>query len=473
MKEQISRSVFWMVWSRGAVQVISFVSTILVARLLSPADYGLMALTAIWIYTVSLVAELGLATAILQFRDMDDAELNACFWLSLALGAVGYAGLYAAAPAVAWWFANPRIVSVLRVAGLSLPMLAARLVPDGLLRKRLELHRVAQTDVISALVTIPVVLGLALSGAGVWALVAGAVVMPFAQAATTFWFARWRPGLRLGTRRFREILRYSVGALGSKVGWVVFQQLDTFVLGKIAGAMGTGFYSMGKTLAHLAPDKISVAANQLASPIMAGLQSDTAAMRRSLLRAMRLVGCITAPLCMGLMLVADDVVWLALGPKWMPAVPVVRVLAVCALIRSLDVLFAPVLFARYRTSFMCAWTAGLLLVMPAVFWAGAVWRDGVGVALGWVAVYPLFVAWLANEALAERRRLDLLDRIIRLLLAAASGAVVYGGAIYLSGGSLPGELGEVTSWVVRRPSARPRVVRPFSAIPLSRGEQTL
>jgi hypothetical protein len=136
---------------------------------------------------------------------------------------------------------------------------------------------------------------------------------------------------------------------------------------------------------------------------------------------------------------------------------------------------------------------------------GAVRLGAVGVALGWVLVYPLFVVWLATEALEELRLPwktawrqlrpiaralvlmmpfvvlvrsawpggELLDRIIRLGLASASGAIVYGAAIYLWGGGLPGELGEVSSWIVRRPAPRTREVPPLSALPLASGEQTL
>lgn len=503
MKDQIARSVFWIVWSRGVVQALSLVSTILVARLLSPGDYGLMALTAIWVYTLSLVAELGLATTILQFRDLDDAELNACFWFSLALAAIGYGGLYAAAPDMARWFDNPRIADLLRVMGLSLPLFVARLVPDSLLRKRLELHKVSFAEVLSTAVAIPVLLTLAWFGAGVWALVTGALVMSFVQGVTSFWLAGWIPGLRMNTRRFGEILRYSLAAFGAKVGWVAYQQLDTFILGKTSGEIVTGFYAVGRLIAHLPSDKISAAVNQLASPIMAGLQADIGAMRASLLRGIRLVGCVTGPLCVGLALLADDLVGLALGEKWMPAVPVVRVLAVSALLRSLEVLFPPVLFARSRAAFMCGWLACLLLVMPLVFWGGAVRLEGVGVALGWVVIYPLFAVWLANEALKELclrwktiwhqlrpiagglllmtvfivllrwgwSGFDLLGRVTRLVLASVSGAIVYGGTIYLWGGSLPHELSEVISWILRRPSRRPQD-RSLSTLLLSGGEHS-
>ncbi|MER3424921.1 MAG: hypothetical protein C4293_18565 [Nitrospiraceae bacterium] len=170
MKERIARSVFWMVWSRGGIQLVSFLSTVIVARLLTPSDYGLMALAGIWTGIIGMAASLGLGGAIVQFRNLEESELNACFWMTLAVACLGYAGLYTAAPFLAAWFESPMLSAVLRVAGLSLPLTVVGLIPDALLRKELELDKIAQAEILASFSIIPVMLGLALAGAGVWAL---------------------------------------------------------------------------------------------------------------------------------------------------------------------------------------------------------------------------------------------------------------------------------------------------------------
>jgi O-antigen/teichoic acid export membrane protein len=481
MKDRIARSVFWIVWSRGAVQLVSFFSTLVVARLLSPADYGLMALTGVWTFGIAVIAELGLGVAIVQFPDLEARELNTCFWLIAGTAGVGYLALYASAPTIAAWFAVPSLGSVLRVAGLSLALVAIRAVPDGLLRKRLELDRISQGETASVVVAVPVVLGLAWSGAGVWALVAGALVMPLVQSIVSFWFAGWRPGLRIGSRRLREILRYSLAALGNRVGWAAYQQIDAVVLGKISGNAVLGLYSMAKVLGTLPVDKVSVMANQLALPIMAGLQTDRTAMRDGFLRGLRLVACLTVPLCVGTALVADDLVSIAFTSTWQPMVPLLRVLCLFGLIRSLDNLLPPVLFARYRAAFMCWWTGALLLVMPVAFWIGAASLGPLGVALASIVVYPMLMAWMAREALSELdisakvlwhqlRPImgatllmgaavlvvlstipgsDFFDRLARLGLAVGVGVLVYASAIFRLGGPLVGEIARVSGWLLR------------------------
>lgn len=483
VKERIIQSVRWLVWSRGVAQTVSFVSTLLVARLLSPGDYGLMALATIWTSTLVLVAELGLGGAIIQFPHLEEGELNACFWLTMAMAGAGYAGLYAGAPAIASWFGTPKLSDVLPVVALTLPLTALRVVPEGLLRKRLEIDKVSRAEVAGVLVTLPLVLGLAWLGMGVWALVAGSLVLALVQLLAVSWYVRWRPGLHLGSTRLTAILRYSLTTLGVRAGWTAYEQADRFVLGKVSGnAIVLGHYTMARLLATLPVEKISAVANQLVSPMLAALQTDRSAMRDSFLRGLRLVACLTVPFCAGMAVVADDLVFVALSEKWMPMVPLLQILCLFGLIRCLDTLLPGVLFARYRGGFLFWRTAALLLVMPLIFWAGAARWGAVGVALGLTVVYPLFSIRMAAEALAE---LDLDwrtvwsqlapiagataamvalmlivrwsmpgssvgDRLVRLAVASGPGVLLYAAAIFWRGRRVAGEVMEVAGLFLPR-----------------------
>ena len=114
-----------------------------------------------------------------------------------------------------------------------------------------------------------------------------------------------------------------------------------------------------------------------------------------------MVAWVTFPLCMGLMVVAKDLVWVALTDAWMGAVPIIQVLSLYAMIRSMAVLLPPVLMARYRPRFLFGYNLALLGVMPLAFWLGAVWWGPVGAAMAWVTVYPLLMLRMAREALHE------------------------------------------------------------------------
>ena len=481
MNELLARSVFWIVWSKGAGQLISFLSVLLVARLLDPADYGLMALAGIWTGMMAMISEMGLGAAIIQFREVDDAELNGCFWLTMAAATVGYVILYGMAPAIATWFDAPKLTSVLRVIALTLPLMAVRVVPDSLLRKRLAFDRLSQADIAAVLLNVPIVLGLAWYGAGVWALVAGALVVALLQAAFSFWYARWRPGLQMGSARLPDLVRYSLATLGSRLTWAAYQQADTFFLGRVSGDIALGFYSMAKHLAALPVTKVSGVVNQLASPLMAELQENLPALRASVLRGVRLVSSISLPLCVGGILVAEDLVRVALTEKWAPVAPLLRILMCYSIISSLAVLFAPMLMARYRMGFVLRYSTVQLLLMSLGFWFGATWWGPVGVALAWTIVYPIGFSWLLRESLRELEMrwpqllaelkpaalstlvmvvTGLVGRLLwdsfaydlplaRLATMVGAGAIGYIVTLWLIGGPLRGEIREVAGWLVR------------------------
>ena len=156
LKVRVARSMFWITWSRGVLQLLSLVTTLVVARILVPADYGVMALASIWVTSAGLLADMGLGAAIIQFRDLERREIDTCFWITMSLAVVSYAVLSLAAPIIALWFDSPPLAGVLPVVALVLPLTACRVVSDSLLRKRLALDRVAQAEVIGSLVTLPV-----------------------------------------------------------------------------------------------------------------------------------------------------------------------------------------------------------------------------------------------------------------------------------------------------------------------------
>jgi teichuronic acid exporter len=194
------------------------------------------------------------------------------------------------------------------------------------------------------------------------------------------------------------------------------------------------------------------------------------------------VTCLTLPLCVGLALVADDLIPVVLGEKWMEVTPLFQVFCLYALTHSVEVLLPPVLLARYRSGFLLKWTVALLVVMPGPFVAGALWRGAFGAAVALVLVYPWAMVWMAREALKELGlsakelfrqlrpiavptglmalsvvmvqwglpTLELMQPLLRLVVASTIGAVVYVSAVSLMRRPLANEIWEVLGWILRR-----------------------
>ena len=482
LKTRVASSIFWLAWSRGVVQLLSFATTVLVARILVPADYGVMALASVFIGTVVMLADMGLGTAIIQFRDLNRRELNTCFWIIVTLAAIAYAALAVLAPVIADWFAVPRLADVLPVLALVLPVTACSVVSDSLLRKSLALNRVSQAEIIGNALALPVMVGFALAGFGVWTLVAGSLVVSVVKSIATFAFAPWLPGLRIGGRRAKEMIDFSLTVLGASVMWALKEQTDLLVIGKVTGQITVGFYSMAKDLAMLPTAKISNVVNTLSSPMMAELQTDVEAMRGAFYRAVRLTSAIALPTSTGLALVADDMVAVLLGPKWLPAVPILRLLCLYAAVRAVDTLLPPVLIARRRQRFLFWYVFALLIAMPAAVALGASWNGATGAVVLFTPVYCGLMVILTKEALAELKggflelwsetwpvlaataavaAVVLLLReitfagpsespLVELILLSASGAVTYLGALFVVGRTVIAEGAEIVGWILFR-----------------------
>src|SRR6516165_11437667 len=329
-RRRIASSIFWLAWSRGVLQILSFATTLLVARILLPADYGAMAVVGIFTGSMAILVEMGLGAAIIQFRDLEKREIDTCFWITMTLAVMGWIVLSLAAPLIACWFKIPRLAEVLPVSALVLPLTACSVVSDSLLRKRLALDRVSQAEVIGGAVTLPVMLVCAFGfpGLGIWILVIGTLLAPAARSVATFGFAPWWPGLHIGGRRVREMLHFSLTSLGIKVLWGLREDSDVLVIGKLTGEITLGLYSMAKDVALLPGSKISTVVNMLSSPMMAALQTNIDAMRAALYRALRLTAAIALPTSAGMALVADEAVEVLLGPRWADAAPLLRLLCV-------------------------------------------------------------------------------------------------------------------------------------------------
>jgi O-antigen/teichoic acid export membrane protein len=333
------------------------------------------------------------------------------------------------------------------------------------------------------MVSLPLTLGCALAGFGVWTLVIGSLVNPAVRSIATFAFAPWYPGLRIGGARVRDVIHFSLATLGVKMMWALREWGNTLVIGKVTGQVDTvGLYSMAEEIALLPASKITTVVNMLSSPVMAELQADIDTMRTAFYRAVRLTAAFVLPASAGMALVAEEMVAVLLGPKWLPAVPVLRLLCVYAAVRGLDTLLPPVLFARRREKFLFWYCLALLVLAPTAGVMGALWNGAQGTVMLATPVYCAVMAIMATKALAEMnakfselwsalwpiivatalmsltvlllREFALAGRsdppLLRLLFLSASGAIAYGAALFAIGSPVIGEGAEVLGWILRR-----------------------
>ena len=390
LDRSFARGLAWTSGARWASQLVSWLSTFLVARLLVPADYGLVGMATVFLGLVRLLSEFGLGTAVVTLRDLDRRQIAQLNGLAVLAGVAGMALTSLLAVPIGRFYGAPRLPAVVLAMGTTFVISAFRSVPLGLLQKQLRFRRVALADMVESVTVAVAAVLLALAGFGYWTLVLGwivgalvSTVLLVAQAPHPFAWPRRRD---LGAA-----LHFSGHVLGSRAAWYAYSNADFLIAGRLLGPTALGFYTLAWNLASVPVDKVVTVVLRLTPAFFAALREDLAELRRYLLALTEGLALLTFPLAVGLALVADDFVLVALGPKWTGTIAPLRLLALYASIRSLAPLLPQALNALGESRFAMWNNAAAALLLPAGFLAGS--RFGtLGIAAAWIAVHPLVLA---------------------------------------------------------------------------------
>lgn len=431
------RSALWMMAESWLVRLVSLLAFLALARLLQPADFGLMALAGVYLTFCGFVIDQGLGTALVQREELEPGHLNVVFWAQLVLGCALAALTLAAAGWIAEIFAEPRLAPVLRALALLPPITALTLVQQALLRRELRFRALALRHMVSAVAGAAVGVALAALGHGVWSLVAQ-MLAGAAVGLVILWRASsWRPRLSLSPRHVRDLAGFGAAVFAHEIAWALTYQIDRILLGRIAGAGAVGLYTVSQRLTAIIGEMLAAGLQGLVVPVFSRVQHDPEAVLRGLARGYRLIAFIAIPAFVGVAMVAPELVPVLLGAQWIEAVPVVQASALPALIYALGFLLSNMLTAIGRPGLRLALTLGqaclsVLFVLAAVRWGPA----AVALAMGAAAL----TAYLANAAMLARLiGLDPLAYHLQAWPAALASALMAAGlwAIGAHAGALP------------------------------------
>ncbi len=381
----------------GLGKLISLLSTLVLARILAPEDFGLLALATTVTGLIGYLNEVGIGASIVQRQNVSPAEINGCFGIALltsgALAAVTFLLSWPAAS----FFAMPALQPVIAVIGFGFLFGALNTVPAALLRREMRLQAVLWLGVVGAVVQSLVAIPLAMLGLKHWALV-GAFFTGSLVATVWYWrVVPWRPTLPLRLREGRKLFDYGLNITYTRLLWHLYTNVDKLIVGKLLGERAVGVYDMGKSLAGLPATQVTGLVTAIALPVFANLQTDPPRLRAAILRLTRGVAYLMFPALAGLAVVADDLVDVLLGAQWHAAVVPLQALCVGELVRSVAALLSQVLISTGNVRRLVRYSALCAVVLPSAIAFGA-WRLGLlGVSLAWAVVYPVLSLWLLRE----------------------------------------------------------------------------
>ena len=422
-RQKVIVGFYWTGGARIAGQILTWAITLYVIRLLTPGDYGLLAMATVFASFLTLMGEAGLGAAIVQAPAVDDQKLRGIFAAVILVDTVLFAVQYAAAPAIAWFFGEERLTAIIRV--LSLPFLISMfsVIPMSMLARALDFKRPSIIGLVSSVLGSVSTLLLAQNGYGVWALVIGNVITQFCVTAGAIMvapFLRWPDFSMKGTR---GLIVFGGQFTSARLLWFFYSQADMLIAGKLLGRELLGFYSVAMHLASLPVQKISAVINQVTFPAFAHTQHDGATVSQYLLKAVRLLSFFAFPVLWGISSVSSEVVAVVLGDKWQSAALPLRLLP---LVMPLSML-SPFLNSAFQglgrggVVFRNVLTAAS--IMPLAFVVGVQW-DLTGLALAWVFCFPLVFA------LNLRRMLPLVGLDFPRFFRAMAPSVVAAAVMY-------------------------------------------
>ena len=387
LDKHLAHSLAWRAATNWASQLVSWASLFVVVRLLTPADFGIVAMALVLFPYLRILGEFGIPQTIVNLRDLTDEQLAQLNTVSLMLSI----GCFGIAVALAWplalFFKTPQLAPVVVVTCLGLIPLGFRSVSEGLLSKEMQFRTLSWFEAIRALIATAVTLVLAFVGFGYWALVLGNLVATFAR---TILLGSSRPHRfampRMAT--LKEPLSFGRHILVSVIALSAYERLDNVTAGRVLGQAALGVYGLAWNLAYVPLDKVTSLVTTIIPTYLAAARKEPESLRRYVRTLSEALALATFPATIGLGIVARELVPVALGAKWVGVIAPLQVLSIYAAFRSIVAIIPKVLTAVGNARFVMWNDLRALVMLPIAFYIGSHWGTA-GIAWGWIAAYPL------------------------------------------------------------------------------------
>lgn len=376
--------------------VLQTVQLIVLARLISPQDFGTMAMILSVTAFIQLFADLGISTTIIYSTSISKEVLSTLYWLNVIMGAILSALVGIGSPWIADFYRNANLGTPLALTGTSFLFLALGQQIKVLAEKRMAFKSVAIVEGTSAVISTGVTIAMAVSGAGVYSLVVGMLALALGNTILYWIFARdgWRPQFCFRLREASEHLRAGLYLLGTSLANTATLQADVIIVGRLLGGAVLGSYTVPRELCLKIMFATNPIVNRVGTPLIAKAQHDRELLRKVYLATIRMTSSINFPIYGGIAVFRHEIVEIVFGPNWTSSADLLGVMAVWGMFRALGnpsgILFSGT--GRAKMAFVQS-LAVTATIIPTI-WLGSIWGTfGVAVALGGYYLIFAFVIW--------------------------------------------------------------------------------
>ena len=349
LKERTAKSIAWGAINNGATQVLNLVFGIILARKLSEADYGIVALITIFTTLAGCIQAAGFSQALANLKPPTQRDYNAVAWFNIFAGFSLYIILFFCAPLIAWFFDQPALTDVSRVAFLTIPISAIGIVPNAKLWIELRNREQAIASIIALIISGCCGVWLAWNRYGYWSLAWQQVVYIVVATIIKYYFTRWRPTLPVDFSPIRQMFGFSSKLLLTNILTVISQQVQTFIFGKMLHINTVGQFSQANKWNTMGHSFISNTMAQVAQPVLTNSDNEEGRQQRVFRKMLRFTSLVCFPLMFGLALVAHEFIIVTIGAKWEPSVILLQILCIGGAFIPLQTLYQNLIISRKRS----------------------------------------------------------------------------------------------------------------------------
>jgi len=420
-KEKAVKGVMWTSASFYSGKLLVLISTVILARLLSQDDFGVAGYAIVVISVLDVLSDLGVGDSLIYYHEDPDAA-DAAFWLGMGISCILLALLWFGAPLMGNFFNDARAVPVIRALAFYFPLSALGNIHDSLLSKELSFGKKFIPDLARAFGKGIFSILFAILGFGAWSLIIGQLASAVIATIALWWVFPWRPTLHFVQGWIRPLLDYGgktvvVGVLSTITG-----NIDYLLIGRFLGAEALGIYTLAFRIPDMLITQMCYLISRVTFPLYAKLQDDHTALIKGFLNTTRYISLITVPMGLGIALVAQPMVLVIFGEKWVGAIPVIQAIAFYTIIQSLAFSAGIIYKAQGRPEILSYYSLlHAIILVPAIYWAVTIPRSITSV--GWVMAVVVFVILIFEIAVASR----MLKTPVQMIALAAAPAVINGG----------------------------------------------
>ncbi len=393
LKYQAVSGAKWSGVSIAYITLVNFVTTAILARLLSPSDFGLLGMMIVVIGLIGFLADAGVSNAIIYHQDATREELSSLYWLNFLAGIGLFIIILLFRPLAVALFKEPRLSTYLPWLATSFLVMPIGQQFGILLRKDLRFKTLTKIDVASTTISSVTAIAIALSGFGIWSLVfravIGSTIGAFALLAVGV-RNKWLPRLYFSLSSIKRYLKFGFFQMGQRFLNHVSSNIDYIIIGRFLGVEALGFYSLAYGLITLPLSKINPIITRVAFPIFAKIQCDDERLRNGYLKMLKYISTCSFPLMAGMFVVAPLFIPVVYGAKWLPTVPVLQILCMIGALKSLGNPIGSLLMAKGRADISFYWFILAAFIMFTANIIGIKWGV-VGVA--WSVFIATLILW--------------------------------------------------------------------------------